>query len=64
MKQICDAVVITMEKDDKSELEVLEEFDILFVENNCTGLDHLRQLLDGVIPKRTRAKRIRVSVGQ
>jgi hypothetical protein len=64
MKQICSAVLITMERDNKTELEVLERFDEMFVEENCTGLDHLRQLLDHVIPKRSRAKRVRVSVGE
>lgn len=60
MQQISKAVSVEMEKG-RTMLEVLLEFDELFVTNQCKGLEHMRLLLDYIIPKRERRRK---SVGR
>ena len=54
LQQICKAVEIEVGKG-KSLEAVLDDLDELFVEKECKGLEKMRELVSGILPKKSRA---------
>ena len=55
MQQIVKAVDLEVEKG-KEIVDVLQEFDHLFVEKECKGLQHMREALVAFLPPKPRTK--------